>query len=116
MLGVGRLGGVPPLLPWCQHIIRHVSSNSNGICAPMGTKRHSSEQGPRPLYDVLEVDATATAEELHRAYRLRALQVHPDKNPDDPSAKEAFQNLRRAYEVLSDPVRRQQYDQFGDSR
>jgi molecular chaperone DnaJ len=65
-------------------------------------------------YSVLGVSRQATAEELKRAYRSRARQLHPDANPDDPTAEARFKELALAYEVLSDPVRRQRYDRFGD--
>eukprot|EP00747_Dinoflagellata_sp_TGD_P168838 gnl/TRDRNA2_/TRDRNA2_196170_c0_seq1.p1 gnl/TRDRNA2_/TRDRNA2_196170_c0~~gnl/TRDRNA2_/TRDRNA2_196170_c0_seq1.p1 ORF type:complete len:259 (-),score=40.87 gnl/TRDRNA2_/TRDRNA2_196170_c0_seq1:163-939(-) len=68
----------------------------------------------RLLYEVLGVAQTASAAEIHRGYKLRALQVHPDKNPNDTGAKEAFQRLRHAYEILSDPQQRRQYDSLGD--
>ena len=65
-------------------------------------------------YAVLGVSRQATAEEIKRAYRARARQLHPDANPDDPTAEASFKELALAYEVLSDPDRRQRYDQFGD--
>jgi molecular chaperone DnaJ len=64
-------------------------------------------------YDVLGVSRQATAEEIKRAYRRRARELHPDANPDDPSAEARFKELARAYEVLSDPGRRQMYDTYG---
>jgi molecular chaperone DnaJ len=64
-------------------------------------------------YDVLGVSRQATAEEIKRAYRRRARELHPDANPDDPTAETRFKELARAYEVLSDPERRQVYDTYG---
>lgn len=64
-------------------------------------------------YEVLGVSQRATPAEIQRAYRLRALQVHPDKNPD-AGATEAFQRLQAAHEVLSDPDKRSCYDATGD--
>ena len=67
----------------------------------------------RDYYEVLEVCKTATAEEIKKAYRKKAIQYHPDKNPGDKTAEEKFKEAAEAYEVLSDPQKRQRYDQFG---
>ncbi len=67
-------------------------------------------------YETLGVDRTATAEELKRAYRKLARQYHPDANPGNPDAAEHFKELNRAYEVLSDPQKRSNYDTYGDER
>lgn len=66
------------------------------------------------LYQVLDVDQGASAEEIKRAFRRLAREHHPDANPDDPDAEARFKELARAYEVLSDPERRRRYDLFGD--
>jgi molecular chaperone DnaJ len=65
-------------------------------------------------YQVLGVSRDAAPDEIKRAYRQLARQLHPDTNPD-PSAEARFKEVALAYEVLSDPQRRQQYDQFGDA-
>lgn len=65
------------------------------------------------LYEILEVDRTASAEELKRAYRRLARQYHPDANPGDPQAEARFKEISQAYEILSDPERRENYDRFG---
>ena len=67
----------------------------------------------RDYYEVLGVAKTATAEEIKKAYRKKAIQYHPDKNPGDKEAEEKFKEAAEAYEVLSDPQTRQRYDQFG---
>ena len=67
----------------------------------------------RDYYEVLEVAKTATVEEIKKAYRKKAIQYHPDKNPGDKEAEEKFKEAAEAYEVLSDPDKRSRYDQFG---
>lgn len=67
----------------------------------------------RDYYEVLGVSKNATKEELKKAYRKKALQYHPDKNPGDKEAEEKFKEAAEAYEVLSDDNKRRQYDQFG---
>ena len=67
----------------------------------------------RDYYEVLGVSRQASPPELKSAYRKLALQYHPDRNPGDKEAEEAFKEASEAYEVLSDPDRRARYDQFG---
>jgi molecular chaperone DnaJ len=67
------------------------------------------------FYDLLGVSRTATPEEMKKAYRVKARQLHPDANPDDPTAAERFKEVARAYEVLSDPEQRARYDRFGEA-
>ena len=67
----------------------------------------------RDYYDVLGVERKASPEDLKRAYRNMALRYHPDRNPDDDEAEQKFKEAAEAYEVLSDPAKRQRYDQFG---
>lgn len=65
------------------------------------------------LYKVLGIKRGAGDEEIQRAYRDMARKFHPDLNPNDRKAKEKFQAVQRAYEVLSDPQKRETYDRFG---
>lgn len=67
----------------------------------------------RDYYEVLEVSKSATADEIKKAYRKLAIKYHPDKNPDNPEAEEKFKEAAEAYEVLSNPEKKQRYDQFG---
>ena len=67
----------------------------------------------RDYYEVLGVAKTATADEIKKAYRKKAIQYHPDKNPGDKEAEEKFKEAAEAYEVLSNEDKRARYDQFG---
>lgn len=64
-------------------------------------------------YEILEVSREVTTTELKRAYRKKALEFHPDRNPGNPEAEERFKVCAEAYAVLSDPQKRQMYDRFG---
>ena len=64
-------------------------------------------------YKILGVDRGASPKEIEKAYRKLARKYHPDLNPDDKTAKEKFQKVQHAYDVLNDPEKRKMYDQFG---
>ncbi len=69
----------------------------------------------KDYYAVLGVEKTSGADQIKKAYRKLALKYHPDKNPGDKKAEERFKEITEAYAVLSDPEKKQQYDQFGDT-
>ena len=67
----------------------------------------------RDYYEVLGVNKSSSAEEIKKAYRKLALKYHPDRNPGDAEAEEKFKEAAEAYDVLSNPEKKQRYDQFG---
>lgn len=67
----------------------------------------------KDYYSILGLDKDAGEEDVKKAFRKLALQYHPDKNPGDKSAEEKFKEINEAYQVLSDPEKKAQYDQFG---
>ena len=64
-------------------------------------------------YEILGITKNATAAEIKKAYRKKAVQYHPDKNPGDAKAEEMFKKAAEAYEVLSDDNKKARYDQYG---
>jgi len=68
---------------------------------------------PRDFYEVLGVSRSASQDEIKKAYRELARKWHPDRNPDDPAAEEKFKEIQQAYDALSDPEKRKQYDAGG---
>lgn len=66
-------------------------------------------------YKILGVDKTATQDDIKKAFRKLARQYHPDLNPNDANAKEKFQAINEANEVLSDPEKRKKYDEYGEN-
>src|SRR5438067_12565772 len=64
-------------------------------------------------YETLGVPRKAEADDIRKSYRKLARKHHPDLNPGDKSAEERFKNVQEAYDILSDPKKRQMYDQFG---
>ena len=67
----------------------------------------------RDYYEVLGISRDADQKEIKQAYRRLAMELHPDRNPDNPEAEEKFKEAAEAYGVLSDGEKRQIYDRFG---
>ncbi|KAM9362825.1 dnaJ homolog subfamily A member 3, mitochondrial-like [Symphorus nematophorus] len=89
-----------------------------GTRCPHGSASHSFHTSStfankQDFYEVLGVSRTASQRDIKKAYYQLAKKYHPDTNPDDPEAKEKFAKLAEAYEVLSDEVKRKQYDTYG---
>jgi len=69
----------------------------------------------RDCYEVLGISKSATEKDIKKAYKKLAMKYHPDRNPDNPVADEKFREAKAAYEILNDPDKRQQYDDYGFS-
>jgi molecular chaperone DnaJ len=67
----------------------------------------------KDFYEILGISKNASPEEIKKAYRKKAIEYHPDKNPGDKQAEENFKTAAEAYEVLSDPDKKARYDQYG---
>ena len=67
----------------------------------------------KDYYETLGVNRSASDSEIKKAYRKLAVKFHPDKNPGDKQAEEKFKEISAAFEILKDPEKRNQYDQFG---
>ena len=67
----------------------------------------------RDYYDVLGVSKGASGDEIKKAYRKKAKELHPDRNKDDPNSEPAFKEAGEAYDILKDPEHKAAYDRFG---
>jgi len=67
----------------------------------------------KDYYETLNLSKNASESEIKKAYRKLAIKYHPDKNPGNSAAEQSFKEAAEAYEILSNPQKRQQYDQFG---
>ena len=80
---------------------------------PQNIRQFSTTSINADYYKELDVAKGATQKEIKKAYYQQAKKFHPDANKEDPKAEEKFQQVSEAYECLSDPTKRQQYDQLG---
>ncbi|XP_019131937.2 dnaJ homolog subfamily A member 3, mitochondrial isoform X1 [Larimichthys crocea] len=112
-------GGVAvPLSSWTRRHVVTLRGLTAGTRCPHGTTCHSFHTSSmfankQDFYEVLGVSRTASQKDIKKAYYQLAKKYHPDTNPDDPEAKEKFAKLAEAYEVLSDEVKKKQYDTYG---
>ena len=80
-----------------------------------GLANHGRRQMAKDYYQTLGVSRGASQEEIEKAYGKLARQFHPDMNPDDKTSKKKFQEVQTAFDVLSDPQKREMYDRYGSS-
>ncbi|KAK7195141.1 DnaJ domain containing protein [Novymonas esmeraldas] len=108
----GTLPTTPPSAAEAAGSDADATANS-GATPSLGTETAAAEAEPVNYYVFLGVEATATPGEIRKAYTRRALEMHPDKNPNDPNATLKFQELNKIYNVLSHEDTRARYDRYG---
>ena len=69
----------------------------------------------KEFYEILEISETATETEIKKAYRKKAMEFHPDRNPGNAEAEAKFKKINEAYATLSDPQKKANYDRFGSA-
>ena len=94
---------------------RHLLGVYHGVCAVRARVYTATAVSKRDYYVILEVSRTASGDEIKQAYRALAMRYHPDRNPDNPEAEDAFKEASEAYAVLSDADKRALYDRHGHS-
>ncbi|KAI9258509.1 X-domain of DnaJ-containing-domain-containing protein [Sporodiniella umbellata] len=104
---------------WSCHKASKYEIDASGKVKPKQIHRWSSKKGTdespvsTEYYDILGVPSQATESEIKKAYRKLAIRFHPDKNLNDTTAEEQFKKISEAYQVLSDPILRKRYNEYG---
>ncbi|KAI5576623.1 hypothetical protein POPTR_009G065500v4 [Populus trichocarpa] len=115
----GAAGVYNPVRSFGNHTHKNVNQKNwlllGALNANFGAARsiHGSAHMSKDYYDVLGISKNASASDIKKAYYGLAKKLHPDTNKDDPEAEKKFQEVSKAYEVLKDDQKREQYDQLG---
>ncbi len=94
-------------------LLPHSAGLFQAVCAVRWRVYTAKPVGKSDYYVILQVSRAASGDEIKQAYRALAMRYHPDRNPDDPAAEDAFKEASEAYAVLSDPEKRKRYDRHG---